>query len=123
MLQEGLIALYSAVESFDPAKGAKFRTYACVCIKNRLLSFIKTEPGASDTLEEDTVPSPENIFIEKETEKTLFESLRRVLSEREFAVLSLRIDGYSYADIALTLNLTQKSIDNTMSRIRGKLRK
>jgi RNA polymerase sporulation-specific sigma factor len=128
LLQESLMSLFSAVETFDPARGVKFFTYASACVKNRLLSCLKSIPAPDNTVDsaDDVLPhapSPELIFIEKESTEALYQSLSLLLSEREFSVLTLRIDGYSYADIASKLALSPKSVDNTMSRIRSKLRK
>ena len=41
LIQEGMVGLLSAIRVYDPAKEASFRTYAEVCIKNRLISAIK----------------------------------------------------------------------------------
>ena len=41
VIQEGMIGLFKAVRDFDPKRYASFRTFAEVCIKNRLLSVIK----------------------------------------------------------------------------------
>jgi RNA polymerase sporulation-specific sigma factor len=131
LLGESLIALFSAVETFDSVRGVKFSTYASACIKNRLFSCLKSLPvsdstdvsAADETGSVPHAPSPEHIFIEKESAEALYRSLSDLLSDREFSVLSLRIDGYSYADIASKLGLSPKSVDNTMSRVRAKLRK
>ena len=41
LIQEGMVGLLAAIREYDPSKAASFRTYAEVCIKNRLLSVIK----------------------------------------------------------------------------------
>ena len=41
LIQEGMVGLLAAIREYDPSKTASFRTYAEVCIKNRLLSVIK----------------------------------------------------------------------------------
>ena len=38
LTQEGMIGLIKAVREFDTAKDASFRTFAEVCIRNRLFS-------------------------------------------------------------------------------------
>ncbi len=38
---EGLIGLYNAVLNFDKSKGLKFSTFACVCIKNEIIKYLK----------------------------------------------------------------------------------
>ena len=41
----------------------------------------------------------------------------------EFEVLQMFLAGLSYSDIAESLNVTEKSVDNALSRIRKKLKK
>ena len=41
LIQEGMVGLLAAIREYDPEKAASFRTYAEVCIKNRLFSVIK----------------------------------------------------------------------------------
>ena len=41
LIQEGLLAVVDAAHTFTPEKGALFRTYASVCVKNRLRSVAK----------------------------------------------------------------------------------
>ena len=41
LIQEGMVGLLAAIREYDSSKAAVFRTYAEVCIKNRLFSVIK----------------------------------------------------------------------------------
>ena len=41
LIQEGMVGLLGAIREYDPKKAASFRTYAEVCIKNRLFSAVK----------------------------------------------------------------------------------
>ncbi|MDR0986383.1 MAG: sigma-70 family RNA polymerase sigma factor [Ruminococcus sp.] len=122
LLQEALVTLFSAVHSYDPSKGAKFKTYAYSCIRNRLVNVVKSTQTAVDieAIEPIDHVSPETLFIQNESDKSLLTALDEILSDLEFAVLSLRLDGYSFADIAKKLSITDKSVDNAMSRIRAK---
>jgi RNA polymerase sporulation-specific sigma factor len=121
-LQEAMIALFSAIKTFDPSKGAKFKTYAYSCIQNRLVNITKNSQTAFDidAFEPIDHVSPETLFIQKESDQKLLNTIDELLSNLESSVLSLRLDGYSYADIAKRLNITDKSVDNAMSRIRAK---
>ena len=40
--QTARIALLNAIMTYDPEKGAEFKTYATVCIKNRALDTVKS---------------------------------------------------------------------------------
>ncbi len=43
IVNEGIISLISAVESFDPAKNVKFETYASIRIKGAIIDFIRKQ--------------------------------------------------------------------------------
>ena len=47
LIQEGMLGLLSAIREYDPGKSASFRTYAEVCVKNRLFSAVKRLPATS----------------------------------------------------------------------------
>ena len=42
LTQEGMLGLLSAIREFKPSMNASFKTYAELCIRNRLLSAVKT---------------------------------------------------------------------------------
>ena len=41
IIQEGMIGLFSAIQTYDESKGASFRTFADLCINRRMLSAVK----------------------------------------------------------------------------------
>ena len=41
LIQEGMVGLLGAIREYDPGKAASFRTYAEICVKNRLFSAVK----------------------------------------------------------------------------------
>lgn len=43
VVNEGVIALMDAIESFDPSKGAKFETYATIKIKGAVIDYIRKQ--------------------------------------------------------------------------------
>ncbi len=43
LVQEGMIGLWKACQSFDEKRGTPFSTYACVCIRNAMGMFIRKE--------------------------------------------------------------------------------
>ena len=42
VLQEGMIGLFKAIQSFDQEKNNSFKTFANLCIERQLISAIKT---------------------------------------------------------------------------------
>ncbi|MBQ5987289.1 MAG: sigma-70 family RNA polymerase sigma factor [Clostridia bacterium] len=135
LAQEGLIGLLNAVRSFDFYGGAAFRTYARTCIVNSIRSALRraTRPGAVpayavvpiDSAQSMTVGAsdPQDIVVGKEQAKRLLAFVDKHLSEREQAVLRLYLAGCSYAAIVERLSLKDcKAVDNTLQRIRKKLK-
>lgn len=135
LFQEGLIALDMAAVSFREDKGASFRTYAGTCIRNRLISAIRSQNSGKNrinntalSLEEqlDAAASPdtepESVFMSVESLGELWASIEQSLSSVELSVLRRYLEGDSYEKIASELGITVKSCDNAMQRVRRKLR-
>jgi RNA polymerase sporulation-specific sigma factor len=69
-----------------------------------------------------TVNDPLEIILEKEKTKEQMGICNTTLSEFEKQVLYMRLNGESQSEIAKNLNKDVKSIDNTIQRIKGKLK-
>ena len=52
ILQEGVMGLLDAVKSFDKDNGAAFRTYANICMRNRMLNAVSAAARKSEALED-----------------------------------------------------------------------
>lgn len=131
-VQEATFALYQAVKDFEPEKSS-FSAFALLCIKRSVLSQVR-KMGAQKNIPNNMLSSieelqvadnnsPEDIFIEKENYKTLTDNIELRLSSLEYNVLQFFLAGKTYSQIAKSLKLTEKSVDNALSRIRKKLKK
>jgi RNA polymerase sporulation-specific sigma factor len=144
MLQIGMIGLWQAIVDFREDRCSSFPAFAKVCIKRHLLTAIRTagrhkQLPLNSSLSLDTpVPSdwsatspvvgmelcnadPEAVVIRNERTQCLQLTLRRVLSDFEWQVLSHFRCGLSYTEIARHLRCKVKSVDNALARIRRKL--
>ncbi len=131
LVSEGISALFSAVTAFDGEK-SKFSTFLALCVKRAMLtaskaSFAKKRiPSELISSLEDVElvcnETPEDIYIDKENFDIIKKNIASELSELEYNVLSLLLDGNTYADIAEKLNISLKSVDNSLYRIRTKLK-
>ena len=143
LIQEGILGLLSAIRQYDPKQNATFKTYAELCIKNRLLSAVKTDsrlkhnplndgvPLDSLLSEESQIPllaytelfrrTPEEQVLARENKMELQQSFKRCLSPMERNVLRLYLDGLSYQEIAEQTGKPIKAVDNAIQRIRRKL--
>lgn len=132
-IQEAMLALLSAAYTFSPFKNTSFRTYAGVCVQNRLRSVIKAEAAGKNQPLNSYIPldeidisggaDPESQLISAEETEALFRLFDRDLSSLEKQVLIAKIEGLSYSEISTKLHITEKSTDNALQRVRIKLKR
>ena len=148
LIQEGMIALYKAIRTYDDSYESSFASYATLCIENKLYNVIKganrlknvplntyvslysptnTDENTNsreilaDTLQPTELTNPEDIIIDKENVMDIESTIKKRLSKFEQQVVTLYIDGNNYQQIAAILEKTPKSIDNALQRIKNKL--
>ena len=131
LMQEGIIALYQCIKSFD-ASASSFSTFARLCIDRALITEIralarkkripKDKLVSIDDIEAvSDLSDPEKMLIETEAASALNFTLRRRLSRLEYKVLMLYLHNYGIIDIAHELDISEKSVNNALYRIRNKL--
>lgn len=129
-VQEGLISLFSAIESYQRGREASFPTYAAVCVRNGILSAQRAAGRKKHAplnqsvplSEEQSIPGPEEEAIANEAMRLTMAKVQRRLSPLERSVLRLRLEGRSYAEMARILKRPEKSVENALVRARGKLK-
>ncbi len=138
LIQEGMIGVVKAISAFDVSEPVSFKTFAAMCIRNRIYSAIrhsmrdKNRPlnnyipigGEEDesvaALSPDKTVDPAEQIIGEESYLELLGAAEKLLSGFEKKVLSLYLKGLSYAEISKSVGKPQKSVDNAISRIRRK---
>lgn len=139
LCQEGLMGLLSAALTFEEKGPASFKTYAGVCISNRIITAYRTAASQKNLplnnfvslnddvsglhFTSDQVINPETLLIDRENLQIVKSRIERTLSKMEQQVLSLYLGGCSYQEIAARLNISVKAADNAIQRIRRKLKK
>lgn len=143
--QEGMIGLFKAIQSYKEDNAASFYTFAKLCIDRQIYSAIKAskrkkhsplnsyisfysrlnenEVELIDNLEAGTDSNPEHIILDRESTSRIENLLEEHLSKMEKTVLPLYLEGMPYSEIAAKLDKPVKSIDNTIQRIREKVKK
>ena len=142
LTQEGMVGLIKAVREYDGEKDASFRTFAEICIRNRLYSVLRSaardkhkalnQSVSLDTPDFDSNsytsgPSnlaqrnPEDTMIDREHTAALLAGVRKQLSEFEAKILEYYLDGLSCREIAESVGKPPKSVDNAVQRIRRKV--
>lgn len=143
LIQEGMIGLYKAVKGYNGHKETSFKTFAVLCIKHQIQSAIKKANANKNKLLSEAVSfqdfssnttvdflpvelvldtTPAERVIDKENFENLKNTIKNTLSPLEMRVLKLYLQGYSYKEIATQLEIREKSIDNSLTRIKAKLR-
>ncbi len=134
LLQEGYMALFNAVKSYVPEAGASFKTYAAVCIGNRIASVARDHGSSKNralhdysALEDNEMAAdsnyePEFAVFARDRMNMIYEYMSVLLSETENRVLTHYLSGESYGSIAAELNVTEKAVDNALQRARRKLK-
>lgn len=142
LCQEAAIGFFNAVRNYDASRGARFRTYAMVCVENVLISAVRTyishmnqslnnhsefvDYEISDSVISYVSPessgNPEGYMLKNESASKLIEAISSELTDLEKAVIGMRIRGASYEKTAERLGISIKSVDNAIQRVRQKMK-
>ncbi len=128
LFSEACVALHTAAGRFDLEQSeVTFGLYARICIRNRIVDLIRVAGSDPDISERDVEGLSYESNLEKRLEeREIFNSLllsaKDLLSDYEYRVLLLHIQGYKTAAIASMLSRSAKSVDNAKSRLFRRLR-
>lgn len=143
LLQEGMIGLLQAIRDYRPDAGTGFETFAGLCIRRKMMNAVTASKRRKHSAMEDFVSldspafqnedgtglygvglydNPESQLISKEDAGTLRKKILDSLSKTEHTVFMEYMRGLDYREIAAKLGKTPKSVDNTLQRIRKKVR-
>ena len=144
IIQEGMIGLFKAIQSYNSDKQNSFKTFANMCIERQLITAIKTsnrqkhmplngyvslntaayeedeDTSVLEVLDSHQTEDPLDTITKKEYYKRVETAIDENLSDFEKQVLARFIKGESYITIAEKLETPVKSIDNAIQRIRKK---
>ena len=128
LYSEGCVALHLAAASFDLSQTeVTFGLYARICVKRRILDLLRRSSEGVGIVDIDTTDvsseiEPERAVLERETVDILMRSAASLLSDYEYKVFLLHIQGYKTASIAKMLGHSAKSVDNAKFRLFKRLR-
>lgn len=149
LIQEGMIGLFKAVRDYDSGRDASFATFADLCVSRQMYTAVQAsrrkkhtplntyislyggnrekgeedEPELIASLASKVDLNPEELLIDKENVENLTRQIEKELSSFENQVFDLYLTGMSYTQIAKVLGRDEKSTDNALSRIKGKVKK
>lgn len=135
LMQEGMLGFLSAVYSYKEGSEATFRTYASICINNRIISAVRSQMSQKNqplnrcvplnedhAMMEDAKADPQDILTAQEETAHLMSILNERLSDYEKKVICMYLTGLNYEQIAKRLNTTTKAVDNALQRAKKKLK-
>ena len=135
IIQEGMIGLFKAIQTYDPAGGASFSTYMNICVHNQILNAIEASAAKKHAplnssgdlssawdIPADVSSNPDELAIYSDTMQLMLSEESKLLSPLEKQVARMLAAGQNYREIAAELGRSPKSVDNTIQRIRRKLK-
>ena len=128
LYSEACVALHVAAGRFDmEQREVTFGLYARICVRNRIVDLLRAMDHDVSVADYDVEmmaegESVESKIADREEFELILGSAKRLLSDYEYSVLLLHIQGYKTAAIAKALGRTAKSVDNAKSRLFRRLR-
>lgn len=129
LVQEGMIGLYSAIGDYDPSSGKRFKNFAYLCVTRRIYDVLRIagrHKSAAGETDPDTLAegdTPEDFLIDGEAQTEFRTKLLKELSDFEYRVITMYLEGMSYAAMSEATGKDLKSIDNALARSKRKLQK
>lgn len=132
LIQEGMIGLYLAIVGYKEQDGNKsFKNFAQLCVSRRIIDAVKkaaskkNQPlNTSVSVEGQNLSvaiNPEEALILQDERMEFTQKMSRVLSDFEFKVMTMYIEGMTCAEICEATGKPPKSVDNAVQRSKKKL--
>lgn len=144
LYSEALVGFSDALANFQDDKDASLATFISLCVNRRVqkilakastiknkiiqesysLDHVYEQFGIPlvDMISDNNENDPLNNMAKKEAYEELLTAIKETLSDAEYEVYTLMVNNMDYNTIALILNKTPKQIDNTMQRIKNKVK-
>lgn len=147
LIQEGMIGLYRAINVYDPNKNHNFSAFASLCIHRQLQNAVKnanrkknsplnsylpieyyggvkteTDDKFSKLIIVDDNSDFEKQFIDNEMNAIMISKVKGILTDVQFNLLKMFLNGESYINMAKSLNVSTKQVDNMLQAIKKKLK-
>lgn len=132
LIQEGMIGLYSAIRDYRAEKNGSFSSFAYVCISHRILDAVRTSLKKRNQPLNTSVPllaaegvasenDPLESMIRIENNREFIGKMTGVLSDLEYRVVTMYVDGFSVSEICEATGKSAKGVDNALQRSKKKI--
>lgn len=141
---ECTVGFSDSLRNYQDDKSASLATFITLCIERRIKNIIRkynrdkykgmqdtysldfiyndTDTSLMELVSDDCEHDPLKNITEQEGYEELLRSIKEKLTDNENDVFTLMISGLSYTEIASILDKTPKQIDNTIQRLKHKIK-
>lgn len=134
LTQDVFMKVYKSARRYRPR--SKFQTWLYTIAKNTCLNELRRNRGQTVSYDEpittnervikkefsDPHADPAGEFLEKEKKSLIRAAINDLPENQRLAVLLRRYESFSYAEIAATLNVTDKAVKSLLSRAKVNLK-
>lgn len=135
LIQEGMIGLYHAIGDYKESEGSSFKNFAYLCVRRRIVDAVKPALRKKNSQQEERftyygnellryggdIINPEEVLVSYDERREFRQTMVRVLSDFEFKVLTMYVEGMTCAEICEATGKSGKSVDNAIQRSKRKL--
>ncbi len=136
--QEANLAFSYAIFNYDDTKDTSLNTFITLCVERKIRAIIKSKETMKSKVQSEIVSLNSDNYLENFIKDETYEPSKKIenidmlkyinnevktlLSKKELEVYNLILQGMEYNEIASILKKSPKQIDNTIQRIRIKLK-
>ena len=133
LIQEGMIGLYHAIQDYKKSEtSSSFKNFAYLCVSRRIIDAVRVAASKKNTnsgyflsaLPYETADAelgPEEMLILSDERKEFRQKMSKALSDFEFKITTMYVEGMSSAEICDATGKSAKSVDNALQRSKRKL--
>ena len=133
LIQEGMIGLYNAIGEYRKKENSSsFKNFAHLCVSRRIIDAVKTSARKKNSPLNDAASigiigdaavglNPEDMLILRDDRREFRQKISGVLSDFEFKVTTMYMDGMTCTEICEATGKSAKSVDNAIQRSKRKL--
>lgn len=120
-LQEGRMAIWKALQSYDPDKGAKLTTYVNIVVRNFLLNYVRSMKLYQN---ERNIPfDEEQYLVDFDPIENMAELINDYAADNHKPILiDYFVEGLTQQEVAAKNGVSQQWVSNIVSRFRERLK-
>ena len=134
LMQEGMIGLYGAITDYKTGKENKtFKNFAYLCVRRKMIDALKKSTAQKNKALNESLSfdyaqcfpyfglDPDENLILSDENREFKKKMSAVLSDFEFKIIWMYMEGLPRAEICESTGKSQKSVDNAIERAKKKL--